>query len=299
MSKKESLLPHSEKLTLPYVALLTTVNNADEEWKTWDVWKVSMSDSSDPEFSFVNTNPRSFAKSYVDAFEVCSKFLALQSPEEALTFFQRYGPFELLPKPRKPRRARSIRWSRIQQAQSDFKAARMCASIDLSVIENEKKKDDWHYKNQIHAFVFQPLRGVELSFRGVDVSPSGLGGKLLTNEYSNDPDVDSDGRKVYRMRSLKPDSQSSLSDAAIVNCEDVVTAVRASIFLRRMNGFQWKRCARKGCNKVFEVSRGRDKRIYCTSGGCGHLVAVKNYNARQKEIRDTNRAKPKSRKGRK
>lgn len=288
------------KLTLPYVALLATVNNADEKWKTQDVWEVSMSHSSDPEFSFDNTNPPSFATRYVDAFEVCSQFLELRSPEEALTFFQRFGPFELLPQlsddvfrvlsdlpntrknrkiallatsASKPRRAGPIRWSRVQRIQSEFKAARMCSRID--------------FDEPIQRFVFQPLQGVELKFRGPEVfevvpikdKPEK---RIKPEYYDDDPEVEVSDVEGERVLSLKEGS--ALPDAAIVNCEDVITAVRASIFLRRMNGFVWRRCKRRGCDKVFEVSSNRDRKIH-HSPECAHLEAVNAYNERQKRNR--------------
>jgi hypothetical protein len=264
-------LPHSEKLTLPFVAVLTTHT----------VWKIEMTQSSDPEFSFTNLKPRSWGtRPAVDTFEVCSEFLALQTPEETLRFFDRYGPFQLEPHQEgadpKPLTALPIRWSGIQKAQSDFKAARMSASIDLSVINLErdnKKPPDWRYKNPVHAFVFQPLRGIELNFRGPEEFRLKLG-------YSKDDDPEDPSPST--VLSPKPGSPPLLSDAAIVNCSDVVTAVRASIFLRRMNGFTWRRCERKDCDKVFEVSVGQAKKKF-HNWACGHLVAVRKSKAKKKK----------------
>jgi hypothetical protein len=257
-------LPHSEKLTLPYVALLTTI----------DVWKVSMKQSSDPEFSSINTKPNTWGTHpAIDAFEVCSEFLALQTPHEALHFFERYGPFQLQPQmSADPRRwkALRIRWSAIQRAQSDFLSARMSPEIN--------------FKDPVHLFVFQPLLGVELHFRGVQVPE---------REYSKDDDPEDPSPSV--VLSPRKGSEPSLSDAAIVNCEDIVTAVRASIFLRRMNGFTWRRCARKGCEKVFEVSAGWGKKIY-HSWACGHLVAVKKSKAKKKKEAKEAKSKKKGRK---
>jgi hypothetical protein len=61
----------------------------------------------------------------------------------------------------------------------------------------------------------------------------------------------------------------------------VVDALRTSIFLSRMRGFKWKRCARHGCNQLFEQDTKHQK-IYCTPE-CAHLQAVNNYNAKQKK----------------
>jgi hypothetical protein len=252
-------LLHFEKLTLPYVALLTTI----------DVWEVRMTKSSDPKFSFTNTKPNSWGTHpAVDAFDVCEKFLALQTPEEALRFFELFGPFQLQPqKSEDPRewKALSVRWSDVRRAQERFKAARMVSQID--------------FKDEIQRFVFQPLREVELTFRAPEVK-----------EYSEDDDPDDP--PTSPVLSLKRGSQPSLSDAAIANCSDIVTAVRSAIFLSRMAGITWRRCARKDCNKLFKVSAGWGRKIY-HSTACGHLVAVRKFNAKPKEAK----SKKKGRKG--
>ena len=142
-------LPHSEKLTLPYVALLATVS----------VWKISLAEGFDPKFSFINTKPNAWGTHpAVDAFDECEEFLALQTPQEGLRFFERYGPFQLhLQKSADPRqwKALPIRWSGIQQAQSDFKSARLSQQINLA--------------DRIHSFVFRLLRGIELKFQPPEI----------------------------------------------------------------------------------------------------------------------------------
>lgn len=211
--------PHSEKYTLPFIALLTVRGP----------WNVSMKRSRNPELSFEQKRPAEYRVDY-DAFAVTTEFLDLRSPEDALRFFQKYGAFQSSPAgSHKP-----VRWSLVQRAQSEFNAALTSDSIPAD----------------LHAFVFQqPLR-VELRFRGV--TPEIL---------QRDPGW--------------------IGDAAIADCDDVVTALRASVFLKRMKGFRWKRCARKGCNQLFVLDTKRD-RIYC-SPACGHLEAVNRYNARKKK----------------
>jgi hypothetical protein len=80
-------------------------------------------------------------------------------------------------------------------------------------------------------------------------------------------------------------------DAAIAHCNDVVEALRASIFLSRIRGFQWKRCARKGCGQLFEQDTKHQK-IYC-SPECAHLQAVNDYNARKKKALKPRKTHPK------
>lgn len=214
--------PHSEKFTLPFVALLTVRGP----------WTVKVSRSRNPEFSFRQANPIKFRTIY-DAFEVTKGFLDLKSPEEALPFFEKYGPFQFRLNGSRLRKAEPVRWNLLKnKAQPDFSAALTSASVS----------------SELYQFVFgQPLR-VELSFRTV------------TAEI------------------LRADP-TWIDDAAVVECEDVVTAMRASIFLKRMHGFRWKRCARHGCNKLFEITEASDRKKYCTSE-CAHLEAVNRYNAR-------------------
>jgi hypothetical protein len=80
-------------------------------------------------------------------------------------------------------------------------------------------------------------------------------------------------------------------DAAIAHCYDVVEALRASIFLSRIKGFPWKRCARKGCNQLFEQDTKHQK-IYHSSE-CAHLQAVNDYNARKKKAQKPRKTHPK------
>lgn len=216
--------PHSEKYTLPFVALLTVRGP----------WQVSVSRAArDPEFAFRQKTPTEYRVDY-DAFAVATEFLDLKSSEDALRFFQKYGPFQFAQNGAEKRRAQSVRWSLVQRAKSEFNEALTSDSIPA----------------ELHAFIFQqPLR-VELRFR--PVTPEVL---------QRDP--------------------AWIGDAAIADCDDVVSALRASVFLKRMKGFRWKRCARKGCNQLFVLDTRRDK-IYC-SPECGHLQAVNMYNARKKK----------------
>ena len=302
-------LPHSEKLAVPFVALLTVFTDV---WEV-SVWEVSVTDSSDPKFSFINREPKSYGyRPGVDAFAVSLEFLHLKTPDDALAFFRRYGPFQLSEKAhrfRDPRKwtAQPVRWSEIQKAQDDFRDAQMCAVINAG--------------DPTHGFVFQPLREIELHFRAphpfkIVRDQHGKVREVLGRGYAVADDRDSgpcpsrtvtdeDGktkhvellevpkneeeRSVSRLaagniRLLKASPEASISDAAIVNCEDVVSAVRASIFLRRMSGFRWKRCARKGCDNVFEVSivrRGGPQK-HC-SPQCAHHHAQNRYIAKKKK----------------
>jgi hypothetical protein len=235
---------HSEKYTLPIVVPL----------RVREEWRVYMNQASDPEFSFARENQAgfpSFTFRTEDAFDVRADFLSIRSPEDALRFLGKYGPFQYQPdeasgtKKGKAAQPEPVKWSLIQQARKDFEEALLADGIPTE-------------KAWLYNLVFgQPLI-LELPFRAVTPELSRLNWK---------------------------------DDAAIAYCHDVVDALRTSIFLSRMRGFKWKRCARQGCNQLFEQDTKHQK-IYCTPE-CAHLQAVNNYNARQKKrARKPNNQKP-------
>jgi hypothetical protein len=84
-----------------------------------------------------------------------------------------------------------------------------------------------------------------------------------------------------RFRQVTPQSAAQMDDAGIIDCYDVAHALRASIFLSRMRGFPWKRCAREDCNQLFE-QKSKHAKIYC-SERCAHLEASNNYNRKKRK----------------
>jgi len=67
---------------------------------------------------------------------------------------------------------------------------------------------------------------------------------------------------------------------AIVRCKDAQEAVRAAIFLDRLDGFPWRRCAREDCGKLFKLKSKRAQ-LYCDPD-CAHLQSVRSYNERKR-----------------
>jgi len=226
---------HVEKYTLPIAATL----------RVQKIWRVSMNQDSDPEFSFVRENQVSIHTH--DAFEVRSEFFSLQTPDQALRFFERYGPFQISPasptgtKADDDARVDSIKWSAIQQAQEHLAEALQADGIPIE-------------RRWVYEFVFGQSIALEWSFRSAWPEES-----RGTNEWA---------------------VASGIDDAAFAVCHDVVDALRVSIFLSRKSGFRWSRCARKACNALFEQTTQRNK-LYC-SPGCAHLQAANDYNARKK-----------------
>ena len=66
----------------------------------------------------------------------------------------------------------------------------------------------------------------------------------------------------------------------IVRCKDIQEAMRASVFLDRLDGFPWRRCAREDCGQVFKLESKR-ARLYCSTD-CAHLQSVRSYNERKR-----------------
>lgn len=84
------------KRELPVVALLSTYRD----------WKVEMSDDTDPVFTFSlrfrmlrgendTRFPSIMDKREVDAHEVRQRLFAVKTPEQALVFFRRFGPWQV------------------------------------------------------------------------------------------------------------------------------------------------------------------------------------------------------------
>ena len=68
--------------------------------------------------------------------------------------------------------------------------------------------------------------------------------------------------------------------AVVIRCKDIQDAMRASVFLDRLDGFPWRRCAREDCGKVFKLESKR-ARLYCSTD-CAHLQSVRSYNDRKR-----------------
>jgi hypothetical protein len=83
--------------------------------------------------------------------------------------------------------------------------------------------------------------------------------------------------------------------AARVACKDIEDALRASVFLDRLDGFVWRRCRREDRGALYELTSKRVK-LYCSSE-CAHLQSVRDYNERKKSARKKP-AKPAAKKGR-
>jgi hypothetical protein len=77
--------------------------------------------------------------------------------------------------------------------------------------------------------------------------------------------------------------------AAVIRCKDIQDAVRASVFLDRLDGFPWRRCAREDCGKFFKLE-SKHAKLFCGTD-CANLVSSRSYNERKR----ANAAKARSR----
>jgi hypothetical protein len=223
--KMTKIMSMTKKVTVPVAVQL----------ECCDAWSVTLEGGSDPHFrfSFQLRPGRGAGYYYSDGFEVRDAFLAIRSPEDALHFFEQFGPFEVLPSPTTGQKRRAttsdtLRWSVVQQARKELEDALQADEVP----------------SHVYNFVFWRPLPVQLFFGAVT-----------------------------------PQTKNEQRDAAIVECADVADAVRASVFLDRMGGFRWKRCARRGCDELF-TQKTRTQKIYCGSR-CAHLQAVNDYNARE------------------
>jgi hypothetical protein len=107
----------------------------------------------------------------------------------------------------------------------------------------------------------------------------------LNRKYEGD-ELEEGFRNLYLWQPLNAELLFREPYIELVRCWDVQMALRASIFLDRMEGFQWRRCARKDCGNLYKVSSKRD-RLYCKTY-CAHLS---NMRARRDEERQKASAK--------
>lgn len=220
-----------------------------------------MDRSTDPTFRFA-LEEKNHLRCYYrdsDAADVRSEFFLIRTPDDTLGFFRRHGPWEIRPgKETKSKqsgfKADPIKWSEIDQARTHLEGAFVNDEIPASLYE----------------LLFGRPLILELPF---------IGSMTDMRDSSEDEWIiychDVGGRKV----SL-PDRRDG-DHGAVVHCHDVIDALRASIFLARLNSSRWKRCARQGCDQLFE-SHSKRERLYCTPE-CGHLQAVREYNTRKRE----------------
>ncbi len=220
----------------------------------------------DPLFTF-GLEQRNHLRVYyreIDADTVRSEFFLIRTPQDALGFFERYGPWIVAPDKKTNSklagtRAHPVKWSFVDSVRSQLEGAFMDDEIRASV----------------YSQLFDRPLELELPFVGSQ------------RELKPVEDHDHDECIVYCEQVAGPKvtfpDRRDDDHEAVVHCHDVFEALRASIFLARLSNSRWKRCARPDCNQLFE-SQSKRERLYCTPE-CGHLQAVREYNARKKDAK--------------
>jgi hypothetical protein len=82
-------------------------------------------------------------------------------------------------------------------------------------------------------------------------------------------------RDCYFWQNLPMELKFCNPPVAIVKCRDVKESLRATVFLDRLDGLPWKRCAREKCGAPFK--RGKDARKLFCSERCARLQAQHAY----------------------
>jgi hypothetical protein len=218
-------------------------------------WEVSLSDESDPLFTFswrrVEIVEKDGSKSWslnqtsFNVFEIREALFSVKDAAQAMAFFQAYGPWQI--KEHLSTESNPIRLSGVLSQRDFYRDAllsREVWSVRKASTNDEMRTlmQDW--------YLWQPLP-MEMVFH-------------------------------------QP-------PAVIVRCKDIQDAMRASVFLDRLDGFPWRRCAREDCGRVFKLESKR-ARLYCSTD-CAHLQSVRSYNER-KRVNAANAAKSKARKTR-
>ena len=216
------------KYTLPIHATLETRSE----------WRAKMNTDSDPIFSFELLKPETqpewiFIRS--DAFELRQDFLSVRTPEEALAFFRKYGPWQV--KERYANTADPFKWSQMERMREFFEDALTKRSVENT--PRDSKTDD--------------IR------------------KLFEN--------------LYLWQNLPLELPFQEPFVAFVRCNDIQQALRAGIFLSRLGGVKWKRCAKTDCNNLFQCNSNREQ-LYCNPD-CANVQSSRNYHDRKRKTRET------------
>lgn len=204
-------------------------------------WRVHVTEDADPVFSFSARIPQpkheggtkswSLDPTQFNVFEVREALFAVQTPADAVQFFEAFGPWQI--KQHLGTEAGDIRFSEVLRQRDFFRDALLMRepwSSSRAPVRDEQMRaalEDY--------FLWQPL--------------------VMEMVFHQPPVV-------------------------VVRCWDIRDALRTSVFLDRLDGSPWRRCARKDCGKLFKLESKR-ARMYCSTD-CAHLQSVRSYNERKR-----------------
>jgi hypothetical protein len=178
-------------------------------------------------------------------FEIRDALFSIRKTEEALAFFQAYGPWQL---------------KQLLGTETEI--------IRLSSLLNQRD----FYRDAL-------LTGRNMS------GQTAHGDEAMRKLFEG----------IYLWQPLPMEMVFKQPPAVVVRCKDIQDGLRASVFLDKVEGFSWRRCARKDCGKVYRLETKHAK-LYCTPE-CAHLQASRDYNNRKRKTALKVRAKSQAKTG--
>lgn len=102
-----------------------------------------------------------------------------------------------------------------------------------------------------------------------------------TDRYSGD-DILEELEQTWLWKDLALELPFQDPLVAIARCDDVRAALRASVYLSRLGGLKWSRCAKTDCNKLFQRKSKREQLYCCTEHA--NVQSTRNYKKRNRTV---------------
>ncbi|MES2219416.1 MAG: hypothetical protein V4587_00430 [Acidobacteriota bacterium] len=204
-------------------------------------WHVSMSEEPDPEFTFVLRFP----------------------PHWALPLEKGATPFDMAKRG----------WTFKEADVFDVRAVVFAIKSPSDALECFRRFGPWRLPERL-ATKADPIKWSQLQLEREFYEDALLHRSVenLNRTYEGEELIEGI-QNMYLWQPLPAELLFSAPYIEIVRCWDLQTALRASIFLDRMEGFIWRRCARKDCETLYKVSSKR-QRLYCKTY-CAHLANLR------------------------
>ena len=264
-----------------------------------------MTDEADPVFSFtllfrfLSAGVHVMKQRQADAYQVAERFLRINTSHDALQLFREFGPYsvsegEVNQKLRAF--AEAIFYNPNQapelfRAQENFLADLTTDPIRLGAFYATARPISFSMIQAEIAFYrdalanwpnyFNTFKKVWTKFAAISrMSPEQRRKVRLDKEIIDDPRME---LNLYLGQNL-PLELIFEKQQAIARCQDIQSALRATVFLDNLgidnpSKPPWRICARPDCGEIFRVVRST-KQKFC-SDACNHLQAVRNYNKRK------------------
>ena len=274
--------------------------------RTFEDWHMDMKTDADPVFSFTLLFSVLTGGVYVmerreaDAYEVAEKFLGVETPHDALQLFQEFGPF-------------SVR---------EGEARRKLDEFTSSLLNNPDQATEFRRQQEfLSDLTADPIQLGEFHAIASPISFSQIQAKIAfyRDVLVNWPQYLNTNKKVLaqvaKLSRLPPEQRSKVKldkeitddprmemnlflgqnlplelvfekQYAIAPCQDIESALRATVFLDNLGiddptRPRWRICARPDCGETFRV--GRNSKQIFHNEACNHLQAVRNYNTRKRD----------------